>query len=931
MSEQGSGSVGPRVSSSGAPVLVVGARQAHWIAADAAPERIDHREAGARVRRTPPLLCHAASAMRRLKAKPFPAFDLLELYAFVYPARPAAPTVRGLAEALGLPRPSGAGPFAMAQTMRAIEARLLERLTEARVCDDRDIAAIAFDMGRAGWPWGPAVLAALGEPAPSATAFGLKAWGRLPEWQDYMPETPSDHMPVSADEAEAKLAQLTGDEAEDRPQQRAYARLAAEAFRPRDEEGRPHLVLAEAGTGTGKTLGYIAPASIWAERNGGAVWISTYTKNLQKQLDDELSRLYPDAGVKAGKVVVRKGRENYLCLLNYQEAVKRAGFQAGDVVALGLMARWITATRDGALIGGDFPSWLADLMGRRATVDLTDHRGECVYAACEHYKRCFIERAVRKSRHARIVVANHALVMVQAAMGGDDAFLPTRYVFDEGHHLFDAADSAFSVALSGFEGSELRRWILGRETARRGRARGLRERIGDIVAGREELEELLDEACRAARVLPAEGWRQRLEEGAPNGAFERFLTRIRAQVYARAGGRDGGYALEATVHPPGPELIEEALALEVDLGKLETPLVDLAKKLNTLLDAEAATLETGERVRIDAAQRSLMRRGAAQVRAWREMLLVMEEGAPAHHVDWLSIDRLFGRDHDVGLQRAWVDPMLPFARTVGERAHGMLVTSATLTAGAAPRPKNPDEGDDADGEPQVDWHSALVRTGAQHIDPDAVRASLKSPFDYGRNAKVFVINDVRKTDPAQVAAAYRELFLAAGGGSLGLFTAISRLRAVHERIAAPLDEAGLPLYAQHVDPMDTATLIDIFRAEAESCLLGTDAVRDGVDVPGRSLRLIVFDRVPWPRPDIKHKARRAAFDGAAYDDMLVRLRLKQAFGRLIRRADDHGVFVLLDPALPTRLLSAFPSEVRVERIGLRDAVAQTRAFLGERE
>ena len=64
--------------------------------------------------------------------------------------------------------------------------------------------------------------------------------------------------------------------------------------------------------------------------------------------------------------------------------------------------------------------------------------------------------------------------------------------------------------------------------------------------------------------------------------------------------------------------------------------------------------------------------------------------------------------------------------------------------------------------------------------------------------------------------------------------------------------------------MDTATLVDIFRAEEHSCLLGTDAVRDGVDVPGRSLRLIVFDRVPWPRPDILHRARGASSSAAAY-------------------------------------------------------------------
>ena len=179
--------------------------------------------------------------------------------------------------------------------------------------------------------------------------------------------------------------------------------------------------------------------------------------------------------------------------------------------------------------------------------------------------------------------------------------------------------------------------------------------------------------------------------------------------------------------------------------------------------------------------------------------------------------------------------------------------------------------------------------------------------------RVLVVNDVRKDDMAQVAAAYRELFLAARGGALGLFTAISRLRAVHERIAGPLEDAGLPLLAQHVDGLDPSTLIDIFRAERDSCLLGTDAVRDGVDVPGESLRLIVFDRVPWARPDILHRARRDAFGGRAYDDMIARLRLKQAFGRLIRRADDRGVFVMLDPMLPSRLLGAIPEGVEFDR------------------
>jgi ATP-dependent DNA helicase DinG len=106
-------------------------------------------------------------------------------------------------------------------------------------------------------------------------------------------------------------------------------------------------------------------------------------------------------------------------------------------------------------------------------------------------------------------------------------------------------------------------------------------------------------------------------------------------------------------------------------------------------------------------------------------------------------------------------------------------------------------------------------------------------------------------------------------------------------------------------------------------------MRDGVDVPGRSLRLIAFDRVPWPRPTLLHKARRAAFGGKAYDEMVTRMKLQQAFGRLIRNSKDKGVFVMMDSAMPSRLLSAFPPAVPVVKVGLSDAAREIRAFLGE--
>jgi len=343
------------------------------------------------------------------------------------------------------------------------------------------------------------------------------------------------------------------------------------------------------------------------------------------------------------------------------------------------------------------------------------------------------------------------------------------------------------------------------------------------------------------------------------------------------------------------------------------PMLTLRKRLTATLEDEAQTLESSTRQRIEAVARSLSRRGEVMVGAWRGMLKALHEATPSEFVDWFEIDRVDGRDVDIGMRRHWLDPTIPLHQTVIRPAHGVIMTSATLR--------------DASGDAERDWQAAEQRTGAIHLPTPAIRATVASPFDYGRQTRVFIITDVRKDDLDQVAAAYRELFLASGGGALGLFTAIQRLRGVHGRIAAAIDEAGLALYAQHVDGLDLATLIDIFRAEEDACLLGTDAVRDGVDVPGRSLRLIAFDRVPWPRPNILYRARRTAFGGAAYTDMQTRLKLKQAFGRLIRRSGDRGVFTLLDPRMPSRLLGAFPESTPVKRCGLAEAITEIRTFL----
>src|SRR5690606_6810452 len=126
----------------------------------------------------------------------------------------------------------------------------------------------------------------------------------------------------------------------------------------------------------------------------------------------------------------------------------------------------------------------------------------------------------------------HALVMHQTAVIGPEDTLPSRYVFDEGHHLFEAADSAFSAQLDGTETADLRRWLLGSETGKRSRARGIQKRTEELVTGDDEARADVDAVIEAARSLPGPGWKQRLSENTPKGVTEHFLMICRQQVQA---------------------------------------------------------------------------------------------------------------------------------------------------------------------------------------------------------------------------------------------------------------------------------------------------------------------------------------------------------------------------------------------------------------
>jgi len=907
-----------------APIIVIDGHRLFCLTVDGEFKVLEPDEARLIIQQHMPIICHAPQVAARIGMERFQAYDVLELFAFIHPAKFTVPTPIGIAKSLNLLEPESPEDKCLF-LMDSIKHMLLD-LTANIESDKSNPAGIAAMMGLAGsvnieqggWAWTQTVLHALGRqdnpPDRVEIKTAMKIWDKLPEWSQHAPESPAGHKPVNEDEVEERLKKLLEKQhKEKRPEQEAYSRALTHGFLPVDDENESHVILAEAGTGVGKTLGYLAPATVWAEKNEGSVWISTYTRNLQRQVEAELDRLYDDPITKNRKVVTRKGRENYLCLLNLEDISHSPSIMTSDInaISLGLMLRWAAITEDGDLAGKDFSGWLVGILGWNRIHAFADRRGECVYSACSHFNKCFIEKTIRRAKRADIVIANHALVMHQIAMGGEQGDLPSRYIFDEGHHIFEAADSAFDFQINGKWTADLRFWLLGIENGKRGRARGIKRRLEDLLAGDDDANKYIEEIIEAAHSLPGLSWRQRLWEGNPKGVTEVFLYHCYNQVKARNKEDFGFYSIETDIQPPIEGIFEAGYALKLRLKDLKRPILLLIKKLENKLSEEADSLDSDERERIAFVINSLRFRANGIINGWIEMLEKIKDVSSEQFVDWLELSRIEGRDQDIGFYRRYVNPSKVFTDSLKPHLHGLTITSATLRDSSQ---------NDPDG-----WAHALVRTSAENISKPKL-FNIKSPFNYKEQTRILIVNDVRKNEPDEVAAAYRELFIASKGGALGIFTAIQRLKAIQQKILFPLEKQGLNLYSQHLDRLDISTLIDIFREEEDSCLLGTDATRDGIDIPGNSLRLIVYDRVPWPKPSILHKSRRKFF-GRGYDDTLTRFKLKQAYGRLIRRSDDRGIFIILDGGLPSRLLSAFPQGVTVERIGLKESIKKTKEFL----
>ncbi|MEO7218946.1 MAG: ATP-dependent DNA helicase [Gemmatimonadaceae bacterium] len=657
---------------------------------------------------------------------------------------------------------------------------------------------------------------------------------------------------------------------EDRPTQRAMAHAVTKLY------NTGGVGLLEAGTGVGKSLGYLIPALRWAAANGERTVVSTNTINLQEQLVRKDLPFLRDAigSEQHVRFALLKGWRNYLCKLRLAQATLLGPSLVDDDAgqALEEIRAWSETTEDGSLSDLRTPPRAEVWDEVAAEPDL------CTRTACPHYQDCFLFKARREAAQADVVVVNHHLLMsdiaVRRAAGNweDAAVIPpyTRLVIDEGHHLEDAASSHLGVTTS-------RRTLLRLFGRLDRRGRGLVNTLAERLSASRDLLGTASLDVVTQRVVPA----VRAAREKSDLVFDLLLAVLHADS-APVLRMDDDFAQ----HP-------------VWKGGLHIALTDLLRELRVLgesLTLVSDRLQSGERrdetlTMLVNELRAVTRRLEA---ATDGLTLALRPPASVEPmVRWLEVK---GREGNVAVTAVPID-LAPILRDdLFTRVKTAVVTSATLGT-------------------EGDFSFIARRFGLDGRTIEPTTAAFASPFDYASQALLVVPTDVPA--PNENAAAHFAALLsivagtarAAGGGMFVLFTSHKDVRAVAESLRASglADEFALLVHGE--DGRDA--LLERFRKSGNAILLGTSSYWEGVDVPGSALRALVIAKLPFRVPSEPVTAAQCeaitARGGDAFSEYMLphaSLRLKQGFGRLIRTATDRGVIVIADPRVISKRYGA---------------------------
>lgn len=625
--------------------------------------------------------------------------------------------------------------------------------------------------------------------------------------------------------------------------------------------GGQHL-LAEAGTGTGKSLAYLVPAAMWSLKHNTRVVISTNTINLQDQL---VNKDIPNIKEVLGnglKSAVLKGRNNYLCPRRLESLRRKGPDSADEMRVMAKMLIWLGESEEGDLSEINITGPAERAVWSR----ISANDGGCTTETC--IKRmggiCPFHRAKQAAQQAHVLVINHALLLADIATG--NRVLPefNYLIVDEAHHIEAATTNALSFRVSQPELERMIRELGGTNSGLLGRMLVIANDIldpGQLAALRQLAENATDKAFHFQNsiknfFIAIDRFLEEQREGRPLGSYnhqERILSSTRMV----------------------PMWMEVEISWEETSGLLRVLLETLEHVGQALSEMKESGVEELEDQETNIV--NLFRRLGEVEENIEGLVFKPSENL----IYWVEIS---ARRKQVVLQAAPLHIGNLMEKHLWHNKESVILTSATLTTNG-------------------DFDYIKNRLWAW----DADTISLGSPFDYESSTMLYIPDNIpepsdRHGHQRSVERGLIQLAKATGGRMLALFTSYAQLQKTSRNIQKALSDEGIAVFEQGQGASPHA-LLESFKSAPQAVLLGTRAFWEGVDIPGEDLSVLAIIKIPFAVPsDPIVAARSETFESPFFEYSIPEaiLTFRQGFGRLIRTQQDHGVVVIFDKRVLTK-------------------------------